>query len=257
MSVHFADSITLVVASSASDTSSNFTKLFNPPIILDGNSHYEIALVRSLLWYSWFNISSAQSNNTVKLSDDSGSTWTTCTFADGTYSISDMQTQIENVLVTDMSASATGVVLEPQHATGKVRVELESGYQIDFDSSITAILGFASGVVTSSSTAPNQANITNSVDSLLIHCSLVDHSTSYVNGTRSEVLYSVAPPTVSPGSLFNAVDTPNLIYLEMNRTTISDIHFRITSQDGSTPVEFGSGTGDIITHYLHIRKVRI
>ena len=132
MSNKYADSMTLVVASTAAEQSSNFTRKYDPPILLDPDAHYEIALVRSLLWYTWFNISAAQSNNTVRLSSNAGVGWTVVTFADGTYSLSDIQTEITNVLVTTMGASATGVVLEPQHSTGKVRVELEAGYQFQF-----------------------------------------------------------------------------------------------------------------------------
>ena len=68
----------------------DFTIKFNPPLKLDPEIKYKLALDRlSMSTYSWYNIRSDYGNNTLKYTHD-GSTWQTITFTDGMCSYSDI-----------------------------------------------------------------------------------------------------------------------------------------------------------------------
>ena len=64
------DSFTLVV----SDNSANIQTTFNPPLYLQANRNYELAMVNLETYYSFANIQG--DNNSFKWSDDDGNTWT-------------------------------------------------------------------------------------------------------------------------------------------------------------------------------------
>ena len=66
------DSFTLVV----SDTNANIQTTFNPPLYLQVNRNYELAMVNLETYYSFANIREAD-NNSFKLSVDCGKTFST------------------------------------------------------------------------------------------------------------------------------------------------------------------------------------
>ena len=63
-------SFTLVV----SDSSTNIRTTFNPPVDLQANHNYELAMVNLEMYYSFANIRG--NNNSFKCSVDDGKTWT-------------------------------------------------------------------------------------------------------------------------------------------------------------------------------------
>ena len=63
----------------------DFLVKFNPPLKIDPEFRHFIALDRSSMTYSWYNIRSSYGNNTIKYTHD-GTTWHTITFTDGMYS---------------------------------------------------------------------------------------------------------------------------------------------------------------------------
>ena len=63
------DSFTLVV----SDRSANILTTFNPPLYLQANRNYELAMVNLETYYSFVNI---RGDNSFKWSVDGGKTWT-------------------------------------------------------------------------------------------------------------------------------------------------------------------------------------
>ena len=65
------DSFTLLV----SDSSANIRTTFNPPLYLQANRNYELAMVDLETYYSSANIRQGD-NNSFKWSVDGGKTWT-------------------------------------------------------------------------------------------------------------------------------------------------------------------------------------
>ena len=74
-----------------------FLVKFNPPLKLDPEFRHFLALDRLSMTYSWYNIRSSYSNNTLKYTHD-GSTWHTITFTDGMYSYSDINDYIHQYM---------------------------------------------------------------------------------------------------------------------------------------------------------------
>ena len=58
----------------------DFTIKFLPPLNLDEDKQYSIALDRLSMTFSWHNINSTYVNNQIKYSNNNGSTWETIVF---------------------------------------------------------------------------------------------------------------------------------------------------------------------------------
>jgi hypothetical protein len=72
---------------------------------------------------------------------------------------------------------------------------------------------------------------------------------SCVNGSRKPVIYSFFP-NVSPG--YKIVETPrNLVYLPVNTDEISEVHVRLTDQDG----KLLNLRAETVTMRFHMREV--
>lgn len=232
------------LSTESSTVKTDFTTYFSPGIRLNPEKQYEVALKKGAMYYSWANISASQGNNVFEYSSDSGTTWDTVTFDDGLYTID----EINGVIPPEVQV--TGI-----NATQRVKVTLQTGYQVRFTATkIHSLLGFNStDVLTLPSTvSPNKADLTNGIQSIIIHCSLVDTQASYSNGRVSNVLYTVSPPSLPPGSLYNVVEPDGHYYLPMNTTYISDIRMWLTDQRG-LPI---NNLNEDSSFHLLIREVK-
>ena len=82
------DSLTLVV----SDSSANIQTTSNPPIYLQANRNYELAMVDLETYYSFANIRG--DNNSFKWSVDGGETWTILYIPTGCYELKAIHAEI-------------------------------------------------------------------------------------------------------------------------------------------------------------------
>ena len=73
------DSFTLVV----SESSANIQTTFNPPLYLQANRNYELAIVNLETYYSFANM--RDDNNSFKWSVDGGKSWTSLSIPTGCY----------------------------------------------------------------------------------------------------------------------------------------------------------------------------
>lgn len=78
--------------------SHDFTVRFNPGLNLDKNKDYYLALDSISMYYSWYNVSSVYSNNTLSYSPDDGKTWKMIVLPNGNYSYNELNTYIQRVL---------------------------------------------------------------------------------------------------------------------------------------------------------------
>ena len=83
------DSFTLVVSGS---TANNQTT-FNPPLYLQANHNYELAMVNLETYYSFANIREGD-NNSFKWSVDDGKTWTILHVPTGCYELNAINAEI-------------------------------------------------------------------------------------------------------------------------------------------------------------------
>jgi hypothetical protein len=229
-----------------------FTYRFPSPIVLP-DYDFEIALVNLETWYSFANI--APNNNLFRYSVDGGNTWKLIAIETGAYEFEALNDEIQRLMVVngDWNAeeNAYYITLSANTSTLKSSIDITNpDYKVDFTigNTIRSILGFNSEILSHGYNVSE--NIINIIDfnSIFINCDCINES--YVNGISSPVIYSFGPK-VSPG--FRIVESPvNLIYLPLNRKTLSEFSIWITDQDGRH-IDF---RGEYITCRFHIRNIR-
>ena len=228
-----------------------FTYRFPTPLNLPDYG-YEIALVNLETWYSFANVT--PSNNKFKYSADGGNTWKTVEIETGAYQLEAINDEIQRLMKIngdwDSTHNTFYITISANISTLKSVMNITNAeYKVDFTiaNSIRTILGFDSKILSSGHNTSD--SIVNIIDfnSIFVNCDCV--SGSYVNGIASPVIYSFGPK-VTPG--YRIVECPvNLIYLPINRKTISEFNIWITDQAGR-PIDF---RGENITCRFHIRNI--
>ena len=212
-------------------TNSDFIVELDSDMIFPNMDQNYLALKYINLNYTWNNIDHAKyNNNTMRYSSDNGSTFKTIIFPNGNYSYSDINNFINNYLETQ-GDSKTGIQIYYVSSLKKIFIELETNYQVDFRSNLTfsKLIGFGQSntIITSSSYSDDTPDITNSVDTIVIHCSLLS-DVCYNGNMRSDVLYKFPTSTHRIG-----YDIPiqeiNMEFHKMNDYKIR--RFRIKIQD--------------------------
>ena len=148
----------------------------------------------------------ARCRATALIETDGGNTWRVMIIPTGAYSITALNTEINDQL------SSTGdrnkIHIREIEATPRCEMKTAANVSIDFThpSSINTILGFDCGYYGRSTsekyTSRNDIDIL-SVNSIYVNCDLITNS--YVNGVVAPVIYSFFP-NVAPG--YKVVETP-------------------------------------------------
>jgi hypothetical protein len=232
---------------------SDFTIHYNH-FPLNRDSDYSLAVVSANIWYSWFNVSSANGNNTFRYNN--GTAWSqTQTIPDGMYSISHINQYVQG-RITALGDTSANISILANYTTLKCDITCHNNYELDLQASQSTlhnILGFDSQVLSSTGgleilfSSENTVDITNGITSLSLHCSIVGGS--YENSQSSDVIYSFSP-NVSPGSLIQL--HPNqLLYLPVvPKDSIQDVRFRLTDQSGKS-IDLN---GEHVNFILHMKK---
>ena len=179
-------------------TNSDFIVEFDSDMILPNTNENYLALKYINLNYTWNNIDNGKyNNNTMRYSSNNGTSFKTISFSNGNYSYADISNFINNYLESQ-GDSKTGIQLYYVSSLKKIFVELETNYQVDFRSNIAfaKLIGFGSSnnIITTSSYSNDIPDITNSVDTIVIHCSLLS-DVCYNGNMRSDVLYKFPTST--------------------------------------------------------------
>jgi hypothetical protein len=239
----------------------SFYTTFNPPLELEKDKNYEVALVNLETYYSFPNIS--EENNMFEYSEDNGKTWIKIFIPEGAYELKVLNPTIQSMIdpITFLKnknliaagrhseVRDIGITIEYSPQTLKSIMTIKPNYKVSFKEKNTFanLLGFGAkeyGVGTHES--ENIINIL-SVNSILIHLNIINGS--FVNGSRIPVIYSFFPK-VSPG--YKIVETPkNLIYLPVTARTIRDLQVKITDQND----KLLNLRKEMITIRFHIREV--
>lgn len=196
----------------------DFEIKFNDALFMPNN--WEVALIKSNLWYSWYNVSDEKSNNIIRYYN--GTLYRpNITIPNGQYSVSDLNDAIHTELKNNGDFTLLGstevydINLVPNFATGKVRIEITNGYRLDLSlSDIYLLLGFDQIEVTVTQEGSKLGNLNDNINSLLIHCDVIEPSASYNNNVSSDVLYSFVPDTL-PATNINIEPRQN-IYLPVS-----------------------------------------
>ena len=236
-----------------SNNKTQFTTRFNPPIQLDKNKRYEIALVNLETYYSFPNIDA--SNNYFKYSPDAGTTWFEIYIPEGSYDIRDINDLIQSRMRQNGHYDSINedyyIMISANTNTLRSILMLENNYQVDFSqpNSISSVLGFNNNIYTQEfQESENVVNILD-INSLLVNLDII--SGSYVNGATLNTIYSFFP-NVSPG--YKIIETPrNLVYLPVTLDTIHSLETTLTDQDGTLL----NLRNELLTIRFHLREMQI
>ena len=234
-----------------SDDKTRFTTRFNPPIQLEKDKLYEIALINLETYYSFPNVDA--SNNYFRYSPDNGITWFEIYIDEGSYDIIDINDTIQQKMRQNGHYDSVNeeyyITISANSNTLKSVLILENNYHVDFRPpiSISKLLGFDHNIYTQDfQESENVVNIL-SIHTLLVNLDII--AGSYLNGSTHNTIYSFFP-NVSPG--YKIMESPiNLIYLPVTLDTINSMEVSITDQDDNQL----NLRGETLTMRFHIRKV--
>jgi hypothetical protein len=222
---------------SANKTSFNTT--FNPPLELDKNKHYEIALTNLETYYSFPNIN--KENNMFEYYD--GKTWKKVIIPEGAYELKYINSIIQKLIGGDF------VTIQPNKQTLKSIMTIKPNYKVSFKekNTLANLLGFTGEEYgTGTHESENIVNIL-IVNSILVHLNIINGS--IVNGQTNPVIYNFFP-NVSPGR--KIVEKPaQPIYLPVHSDTIKDLKVTITDQNNNLL----NLRGESITITFHVREI--
>lgn len=229
----------------------DFTCSFDPPIRISNN--FALGLHSGTLWYSYYNISSDYNNQIFRYYN--GSVWKNITITAGLYSIDDINTFVHNAMLANGDYTNVGgvnvfdIVITPDYNTFKLLITLTNSYQVDLSvGNLYQIFGFSSIVISSTQEGPNNVDISNGIDKLLIHVDCV--TGSYVNGSASDVIYGFSP-NVKPSSLIELNPT-KIVYLPLNKTGfLQKMRIRITDQSNRRV----NLNGEQVTMSLYLKQI--
>lgn len=202
---------------------------FYPPIQLDPNYNYSIALVGFYCYNSIPNIEEGVNN---KFYYDNGKTINIPT---GTYEITDIENYLQNQLVTEKNSSKQVkddvISIKPNNNT--LKCEVRSKYDIDFgpNDSLADLLGFKHKKIDKSHLhkSDNAVDIIK-VTTIRIECNIARGC--YYDGLPSHTIIEFAPG-VEPGYLIN-VEPTNHIYLPIiNKSFIDNITINVVDQNSN------------------------
>jgi len=114
-------------------TTEGITVTFPTPLFL-GEDRYELALIKVMLWYSWYNISAQFNNQLLAYSPNGGVTWKQITIIPGQYSIDQLSDRIQ-ALIDANGDTGSNVSLVPDYATLSIQIVLLNNYQLDLTQS--------------------------------------------------------------------------------------------------------------------------
>jgi hypothetical protein len=219
-------------------------------LTLDPDKEYKIGLLSYSLWYAWFNVSAEIGNN--KFYYNNGSLNRVLTIPDGQYGISALNSQIK-VLITAVGDNSDNIKIEGNYNTLKVEITQLNGYVVQFPStnSLYRILGFYVNqtLVAGLNSSPIQPDITLGVDALSINCSILDSRYNITNNSTSTSLILLNVNTTPGSNISQTIPSPTYLPVSVSGH-INNIHFTITSQDGTAL----NLNGENVSLSLHIQE---
>ena len=206
------DSFTLVV----SDNSANIQTRFNPPLYIQANRSYELAMVNLETYYTFANIREGD-NNSFKWSIDGGKTWTILHIPTGCY---ELKAAI-NAEIIRIHGNNDITILPNVNTLQCIWTVVGAKCKVRFvvTNSLASVLGFKRSIYgVGRHASENLFNIM-SVNSILVHCNII--YSSYMLGIQAPVVYNFFP-NAAPGQ--KILEAPhNLIYLPVTVDVISTL----------------------------------
>lgn len=275
MSRQSTGQIRLVSINSTSGNSTNdFTQQYSPPLYLDPQGVYSVALHSAAMYYAWFNITSEIGNNKFRVWYEG---WRDFTIPDGIYAMDGLNREIyegmkgfgpDFVYIDDSGTEMSRVYFTANYNTMKLEMNIKQKYpgkpeideqtlRVDFFNDaynkIADLLGFDKGkfYYQEFNEAHHTTNFDRDITKININCSLVLFS--YENGRgNSQLLYSFTP-SVMPGTIIN-LEPNNLLFVPIRSEDISSIRMYLTDNLGRPVILGKKGDEEPVSYLLAIRR---
>ena len=170
----------------------NIQTTFSPPLHLQTNRDYELAMVNLETYYSFTNI--LKGTNSFKWSVDEGKIWTLLHIPTGCYELKAI-----NAEITRIRGNSDITILPNVNTLQCILTVVGAKCKVSFDvpNSVASVLGFKRDIVygVGRHASERLGNIM-SVNSILVHCNII-HS-SYMRGQQAPVVYNFFP-NAAPG----------------------------------------------------------
>jgi len=224
---------------------SNFKTVYSNPIVLDQRKRYLVGLDSiTTMTYSWYNISQQYNNNKIKFgvlspkNDTFDITYHNIEFPSASFTYDDINEYIneyiEEILKINLVDKNKDVIkIEFDFSRFKCRLTIKSGYVLDLRNSTFCNLigfedklyGFTDKREDFSQIGIKTPNITNSLDSIYIHCDLV--SNSLVDGKWGDVIYTLSTANLSRSYPFT-IEPTRVGFSELDKKYIDSITIHMT-----------------------------
>ena len=208
--------------------------MFDRPIVLGENQRYVIGLdKKNRMTCSWHNVSPDYQNNII--SYHNGTEYKRIEFSNECYDYTELSDYIKETLNTNGDLEpdqASPITIEFDLTSFKCFVSIIKPFALDLrGSNLGALIGFDPTVIRQTKYGTDIPNITNSLDTLYIHCDLVDNS--IVDGEYGDVIYTIRTCTADLRRIYPFKDKPILKgFCEVNKTIINSIRIYITAALG-------------------------
>ena len=220
--------------------SSHIETRYDPPIYLEKDKSYELALVNLETYFSFPNIDT--DNNTFRYSADKGDTWKEVKIPIGCYEIYAINVEIGRQIPNN------AITVKPNINTLQSILTIAKNYLVDFTvaNCLATVLGFNALVYKEGiNISQNIVNILR-VNSILVNTNII--TGSYLAGKQVPTIYNYFPNVV-PGS--NITSSPrNLIYVPVILDVISFMTVWMTDQN-HRPINL---RGEQLTIRFHLRE---
>lgn len=218
-----------------SNVDENFTTRLDRTIQLKRDKKYKVAMIKLQGSYSWYNIEPQRANNLIRYSSDSGATYNDINIAGGIYSYSDINNLLHDAMRNNGDFTLVGgeevfnINITFNINTFKVTIEItDPTYRFDLVSqAFSNLLGFNVGIISVTSESVRLPDITNSIENIFIHSSLV--SNSVVDGVSGNTLFSFSTATLSRSFPFS-FEPQHLLWQDLSNNFISEATFKFTDQ---------------------------
>ena len=222
---------------------SNFKTIFDKPITLDQNKTYLIGLDKiDTMTSSWYNINEEYKNNKIRFGTLSSNkdtfdiTYYNIEFSSGSYTYDNINEYIQDTLILyGKDKDAFKLVFD--YAKFKCKLVVKSGFVLDLSKSTFCnligfedkVYGYINKLENSTYWGTKTPNITNSVDTIYIHCDLI--SNSIVDGKYSDVIYKFSTANLERSFPFS-MQPQRVRFNEINKSIINSITIYITDVYG-------------------------
>jgi hypothetical protein len=229
------------------DDKTDFEVKFNPPLELDNDKDYEVALMDLETYYSFPNVDESNNKFNYRKGGVGYNPLKSIHIPTGAHELDSIMNEINKQLTANGDQGA--IILTFSQNTMLTTMTIQPGYEVDFeyDNTIGTMFGFTKPRYKEGSYQSEKIINILSVNSIFVHLDII--TGSYVNGTPKQVIFSFFPK-ISPGG--KIVETPyKLAYFQVTRKTINNLRIQITDQSH----KLLNLRGETITIRFHIREV--